>query len=200
VCVCVCVQNGLLSSVPYLAQWIMSIICSVWADRLINTRTMSVTAVRKVYAIIGEWGRCEGVESCHLPVAFTRRVFAFSGTIGPGLGVMGASFVGCNKIVATVCFAVGMALMGFCYPSIRVNSLDLSPNYAPTIMALVNGIGCLSGMATPYVAGILTPNVSAVPFRFSPFPRRNDIIFVFVYNNPACRPRVCTSFYRLRVV
>lgn len=132
-------ENGLLSSVPYLAQWIMSIISSVWADRLINTRTMSVTAVRKIYAIIG--------------------------TIGPGLGVMGASFVGCNKIVATVCFAVGMALMGFCYPSIRVNSLDLSPNYAPTTMALVNGIGCLSGMATPYVAGILTPNRTVLEWR-----------------------------------
>jgi ACS family sodium-dependent inorganic phosphate cotransporter len=73
---------------------------------------------------------------------------------------MCASFVGCNKFLATACFSIGMALMGFCYPSIRINSLDLSPNYSPTIMALVNGIGCLSGMATPYVAGILTPNVS----------------------------------------
>lgn len=83
-----------------------------------------------------------------------------TGTVGPGMGVMCASFVGCDKMIATLCFTLGMALMGFCYPSIRINSLDLSPNYAPTIMALVNGIGCLSGMATPYVAGILTPNVS----------------------------------------
>lgn len=82
------------------------------------------------------------------------------GTVGPGLGVMIASFVGCNKVLATMCFTIGMALMGFCYPSVRINSLDLSPNYSPTIMALVNGIGCLSGMITPYVAGILTPNVS----------------------------------------
>jgi len=83
-----------------------------------------------------------------------------SGNVGPGIGVMCASFVGCNKIKATMCFTLGMALMGFCYPSIRVNSLDLSPNYSSTIMALVNGIGCLSGMATPYIAGILTPNVN----------------------------------------
>lgn len=86
-------------------------------------------------------------------------MFLISGTVGPGMGVMCASFVGCNKFLATLCFTLGMALMGFCYPSIRINSLDLSPNYSPTIMALVNGIGCLSGMATPYVAGILTPNV-----------------------------------------
>jgi len=132
-------ENGLLSSVPYLAQWITSISSSVLADRLISRRTMSVTAVRKIYAIIG--------------------------TVGPGIGVMCASFVGCNKVLATMCFTVGMALMGFCYPSIRINSLDLSPNYSPTIMALVNGIGCLSGMATPYVAGILTPNRTVLEWR-----------------------------------
>lgn len=84
----------------------------------------------------------------------------FIGTLGPGLGVMGASFVGCDKVLATAYFTLGMALMGFCYPSIRVNALDLSPNYSATIMALVNGFGCLSGMATPYVVGLLTPNVS----------------------------------------
>lgn len=73
---------------------------------------------------------------------------------------MSASFVGCDKILATLSFTLGMAAMGFCYPSIRVNALDLSSNYSATIMAVVNGLGCLSGMATPYVVGILTPNVS----------------------------------------
>lgn len=83
-----------------------------------------------------------------------------SGNFGSGIGVMCASFAGCDKMIATLCFTLGMALMGFCYPSIRVNSLDLSPNYSSTIMALVNDIGCISGMATPYIVGILTPNVS----------------------------------------
>jgi len=83
-----------------------------------------------------------------------------SGNLGPALGVMCASFVGCNKMIAILCLSLGVALMGFCYPSLRINSLDLSPNYSPTLMGLVNGIGCLSGMATPYIVGILTPNVS----------------------------------------
>ncbi|XP_050432550.1 sialin-like isoform X2 [Adelges cooleyi] len=125
-------QNGFLTSIPYIAQWITSIVSSVMADWTIKKQHMSVTAVRKLFAIIG--------------------------TVGPGLGVMCASFVGCDKLTATFFFTLGMALMGFCYPSIRVNALDLSPNYSATIMALVNGIGCLSGMATPYVAGLLTPN------------------------------------------
>jgi len=75
---------------------------------------------------------------------------------------MCASFVGCDKFAATICFTLAMALMGFSYPSIRINSLDLSPNYSASIMALVNGLGSLSGMASPYVVGVLTPNVSRV--------------------------------------
>ncbi|XP_022170952.1 sialin-like [Myzus persicae] len=132
-------ENGLSSSFPYIAQWVTSILASILADWLISKRIMSVTSVRKSFSIIGN--------------------------VGPGVGVMCASFVGCDKMVATLCFTLGMALMGFCYPSIRVNSLDLSPNYSPTIMALVNGIGCLSGMATPYIAGILTPNRTVLEWR-----------------------------------
>ncbi|CAG2060550.1 unnamed protein product [Timema podura] len=51
-----------------------------------------------------------------------------------------------------------MALMGTFYPGMKVNALDLSPNYAGTLMALVNGIGALSGIITPYLVGILTPD------------------------------------------
>lgn len=132
-------ENGFLSSIPFFGQWITSIAASVLADRLISNGTMGVTKIRKIYAIIGN--------------------------LGPALGVMGASFVGCNKILATLCFTCGVALMGFCYPSLRINSLDLSPNYSPTLMGLVNGIGCLSGMATPYMVGILTPHRTVLEWR-----------------------------------
>lgn len=84
----------------------------------------------------------------------------FIGAIGPGLGVLLASYAGCDKVLVTILFTVGMGLMGFCYASLRVNSLDLSPNYAGSIMALANGISSVSGMATPYLIGVLTPNVS----------------------------------------
>ncbi|XP_060862600.1 sialin-like [Metopolophium dirhodum] len=132
-------ENGLLSSIPFFAQWVTSVAASILADRLISKGSMKVTQVRKMYAFIGN--------------------------LGPALGVMCASFVGCNKIIATLCFTFGVALMGFCYPSLRINSLDLSPNYSPTLMGLVNGIGCLSGMATPYIVGILTPNRTVLEWR-----------------------------------
>lgn len=82
-----------------------------------------------------------------------------AGSIGPSIGVICASYVGCDRIAATAFFTVGMAFMGTCYCSLRVNALDLSPNYSGTIMAFMNGAGCLSGMLTPYFTGLLTPNV-----------------------------------------
>lgn len=54
--------------------------------------------------------------------------------------------------------------MAFGFSSIKVTALDLSPNYSGSVMALVNCIGCVSGILTPYVVGLLTPHVSILIF------------------------------------
>ena len=53
-----------------------------------------------------------------------------------------------------------MGIMGTFYPGMKVNPLDLSPNYAGTLMAITNGIGAITGIITPIVIGALTPDVS----------------------------------------
>lgn len=50
--------------------------------------------------------------------------------------------------------------MGTFYPGMKVNPLDLSPNYAGSLMALTNGIGAMTGVAAPSMVGYMTPNVS----------------------------------------
>lgn len=47
----------------------------------------------------------------------------------------------------------------------KVNALDLSPNYSGTLMALVNGIGAFTGIVTPYIVGVLTTNDSLHEWR-----------------------------------
>lgn len=42
----------------------------------------------------------------------------------------------------------------------EAESLDMSPNYAGTLMAITNGIGAITGVITPYLVGVMTPNVS----------------------------------------
>lgn len=78
---------------------------------------------------------------------------------------MAASYAGCDRTLVVTLFTVGMAFMGFFYPSLKVNSLDLSPNYAGTLMAIVNGIGAISGIITPILVGFIATNVSRNFFR-----------------------------------
>jgi len=85
--------------------------------------------------------------------------YSFSASVGPALGIVAASYSGCDKMLAVASFTIGMGLMGTFVPSLKVNALDLSPNYAGTLMAIVGTIGCLSGVIAPYIVGIMVPNV-----------------------------------------
>jgi ACS family sodium-dependent inorganic phosphate cotransporter len=83
-------------------------------------------------------------------------------SVGPGAGIIAASYAGCDRTDVVVLFTVATGSMGTFYPGMKVNALDLSPNYAGTLMALVNGIGAFTGIVTPYLVGVLTPDVSAI--------------------------------------
>jgi ACS family sodium-dependent inorganic phosphate cotransporter len=81
-------------------------------------------------------------------------------SVGPGIGIIAASYAGCDRTSVVALLTMGTGLMGTFYPGMKVNALDLSPNYAGTLMAIVNGIGALTGIVTPYLVGVLTPDVS----------------------------------------
>lgn len=55
--------------------------------------------------------------------------------------------------------SVGMGLMGFFYSSLAINPVDLSPNYAGTVMGII-GYGTIAGIFSPYLTGAITKNVS----------------------------------------
>lgn len=73
---------------------------------------------------------------------------------------MAASYAGCERGLVVALFTIAMGIMGTFYPGMKVNSLDLSPNYAGSLMALTNGIGAITGIVAPYVVGVMTPEVS----------------------------------------
>lgn len=75
------------------------------------------------------------------------------------LGTLAASYAGCDKLKVVVLFTIGMATMGFFYSSMKVNVMDLSPNYAGPAMAMVNGVGAVAGIVSPPLIGYLIPNV-----------------------------------------
>uniref|UniRef100_A0A8D8ZMV9 Inorganic phosphate cotransporter n=1 Tax=Cacopsylla melanoneura TaxID=428564 RepID=A0A8D8ZMV9_9HEMI len=132
-------SNGILSALPLMMMWVMAILSGWIVDLLISKKNWSVTFVRKLFVTIA--------------------------SIGPGLGILAASYSGCNRYAVTTSFTLGMGLMGAFLPSLKVNALDLSPNYVGTLMALVGGIGALSGTVSPYLVGVLTPNSTITEWR-----------------------------------
>ncbi|XP_052895472.1 putative inorganic phosphate cotransporter isoform X1 [Anopheles moucheti] len=125
-------DNGLYSSLPYLVMWIVSLSTGVLSDWLITSGRMTIT--------------------------FGRKLFTTIASIGPACFIVGASYAGCEKAVVVMLFTFAMGLMGTFYPGMKVNPLDLSPNYAGTLMAITNGIGAITGIIAPYVVGVMTPN------------------------------------------
>lgn len=55
-----------------------------------------------------------------------------------------------------------MGFIGFYYASMKVNSLDLSPNYAGSLIAFVNELGALTGIVAPTFVGLMTPDVKKI--------------------------------------
>lgn len=74
--------------------------------------------------------------------------------------MIGASYADCDKALVVTLFVLAMGTMGPYYAGIRVNALDLSPNYAGAVMALKNGIGSLCGGMAPIVVGWILQNVN----------------------------------------
>ena len=52
---CYCVlQNGLLSSLPYLGKYVFAVLTSMVADYLLRTNKLSRTATRKLFTTFGK--------------------------------------------------------------------------------------------------------------------------------------------------
>lgn len=107
-------------------------------------------------------------------------VFVFllhTAAIIPAIMIVLASYAGCNRLLVVVWFTLAMGFMGTFYPGMKVNPLDLSPNYAGSLMAVTNGIGALTGVAAPTFVGFMTPHVC---ISSSPVQRMHCKLFSFV--------------------
>ncbi|XP_021935626.1 putative inorganic phosphate cotransporter isoform X2 [Zootermopsis nevadensis] len=163
-------ENGFLTALPYLTMWIFSMASGWLCDHLITWGCLSTTNARKIFTTIA--------------------------SVGPGVGIIAASYAGCDRTAVVSLITLGTMLMGSFYPGMKVNALDLSPNYAGTLMAIVNGIGAFTGIITPYLVGVLTPDSTILQWReifwivFGVFLATN-VLFIFMgsgeiqpWNNP----------------
>jgi len=132
-------ETGVWSSMPHVLMWVFAILTGWLSDYLISNGKLGILQQRRLFSTI----------AC----------------IGPMLGTLAASYAGCDKIKVVVLFTVGMATMGFFYSSMKVNVMDLSPNYAGPAMAMVNGVGAVAGIVSPPLIGYLIPNNTLLEWR-----------------------------------
>ncbi|XP_011506276.1 PREDICTED: sialin-like [Ceratosolen solmsi marchali] len=132
-------KNGYLSSLPYVGMWLCCVCMSWVADWLISNKRMSITMVRKLGTTIA--------------------------SVLPGLFIVSAAYAGCDRVLGVSLFTLGVTFLGTGIPSLKVNALDLSPNYAGTVMAISNGAAACTGILTPYVVGVLTPEQTLSQWR-----------------------------------
>lgn len=95
-----------------------------------------------------------------LNLSRSRKIIFSSASSIPAVFIILASYSGCDRIQAVGLFIASMAFMGGFYSSVKINAMDIAPNYAGTCSAFVNGLAAVAGIITPYMIGLLTPDVS----------------------------------------
>lgn len=87
------------------------------------------------------------------------RIYCRTASVLPAAFIIAASYAACHHLLVVIFFTLSIGLHGFLSAGVSVNPIDLSPNYAGTIMSIGNGAGALTGILAPYSVGLLTPHV-----------------------------------------
>lgn len=125
-------STGLLSSLPFLSQFLAGI----------------------VSGILGDWL----VSSGHIGVHTSRRLFCTVSVFLPGILIVLVGYMGCNTTMAVVVLCLSSAFVGSMCSGQLANTHDLSPNFSGTSMGISNTIAYAVSMCVPVIAGAMTPD------------------------------------------
>ncbi|XP_037294349.1 uncharacterized protein LOC115442923 isoform X2 [Manduca sexta] len=127
--------NGLLTALPFMVMWFTNFFFSWMTDMLIVKKILSVTNTRKLANTIGS-----------VPV---------------GIGLIILAYVPKNiyvveTLLVLICGVKIAGHMGF-----QVNHIDISPNFAGTLMSLSNFIANMISSIAPIIAGFILTDVTS---------------------------------------
>lgn len=137
---------------PYLVMWVLCMVFSEISDMLMNRKYVSVGTGRKLFNTIGHW----------LPAASL-----------VGLGYM-------TKEQSTLAVALLTISVGFnssVYVGYLINHIDLSPNFAGTLMGLTNCASNIMSLLGPLFAGYVVTDAVIISFITLFF--FNNMFFIF---------------------
>jgi ACS family sodium-dependent inorganic phosphate cotransporter len=70
-------QNGLLSSLPYLGKYVFAVLTSALADYCLRTDRLSRTAIRKIFTAFGKEPVLTAVPACSVNISFALTARSF---------------------------------------------------------------------------------------------------------------------------
>ncbi|GBM59535.1 hypothetical protein AVEN_24133-1 [Araneus ventricosus] len=123
-------ESGYVNSLPYIAQMLVTWASSFFSDYLVNKGYSSTDILRKICNTLS----CVGL-SCSL---------------------IGVTYSGCDKTQNTIYLVAGMIFAGFGYPASQIVPLDMTLNFAGTLMGFVSTLASMAGFIIPLIVGSLT--------------------------------------------
>ena len=123
-------ENAGLSCVPFLCNWVFSIIYSKWLDWMHHNDHMSTTTARKLSMAIA--------------------------SVIPGLCLVGVSLSGCDRTSVVTLMIVATTFAGAMFSGVFSNHVDIASNFAGDLMGISNMVATVPGFIVPAFVGALT--------------------------------------------
>lgn len=135
-------QSSILSSIPFLLMLIASISLSMVLDRQRGKNNITTTQARKIATSIATFG----------PASCMILIILFS----------------CHKYLSAIFLSLGIIFTGAMYSGFLANHIDLTNNFAGSLMAVSNTFASFQGIFVTYHVGELTTRdpMSIDPWRW----------------------------------
>ncbi|XP_059225875.1 putative inorganic phosphate cotransporter [Stomoxys calcitrans] len=126
--------NGLFSSLPFMGMLVMSFVYLMLEDVLRRKKILTLKGVRRVFNTVSFWI--------------------------PACGLIGIGFLdGDNKPLAISLMTLSVAINSGNIIGSALNTIDLAPNHAGSLMSVVNTVSNFTPFISPLVVGVIVTDV-----------------------------------------
>ena len=126
--------NGILSSLCYLAQWLVCVLASWATDKVRARGLLSTLSIRKLNTLLGLWVT--------------------------GAAAVLAVYSGCQAELAVALFAISAGLNTLTVPGCKSGVLDIAPAHATIGFGISNTLANVPGFVAPSLVGALLTDYS----------------------------------------
>lgn len=149
-------ENAGLSAVPFLCNWVFSII---YSNRL-------------------DWARSKG----YITTTIARKMSMAIASLIPAAMLIGVCVSQCDKTAVVVFMILATMFYGAMFSGVFSNHVDIASNFAGVLMGISNTVATIPGFAVPAFVGGLTHGVPGIgPWHIVFYTTAALLIFEFIF-------------------